>query len=128
MAGERRGVRMPTIPMRAKTAAEPQATDWKKPAKSWAKSMIGLWGQRGAEATLLKASSVGYQRMFGLGAGRPPNTNVLPRRHGVTERKLLPEECLPRIAFPVSSLPLHHLVTVAGGFFEFFPVNDFYVA
>ncbi|HLZ41838.1 MAG TPA: hypothetical protein VKQ11_12800 [Candidatus Sulfotelmatobacter sp.] len=44
--------------MRAKTAAEPQATDWKKPAKSWAKSMIGLWGQREAEATLLKTNGV----------------------------------------------------------------------
>lgn len=49
---------MPTMPMRAKTAAEPQATDWKKPTKSWAKSMIGLWGQREAEATLLKTNSV----------------------------------------------------------------------
>ena len=28
--------------------------------------MIGLWGQRGVEATLLKASSVGYQRIRGL--------------------------------------------------------------
>lgn len=50
---------MPTIPMRTKTAAEPQATDCKKPAKSWAKSMMGLWGQMVAEATLLKASTVG---------------------------------------------------------------------
>ena len=62
---------MPTMPMRAKTAAEPQATDWKKPAKSWAKSMIGLWRQRGAEATLLKASSVGYQRVSGLRGSIP---------------------------------------------------------
>lgn len=38
--------------------------------------MIGLWGQRGVEATLLKASSVGYQRIRGL--RRPASGFRLP--------------------------------------------------
>jgi len=119
---------MPTMPMRAKTAAVPQATDWKKPAKSWAKSMIGLWRQQGEEATLLKASSVGYQRMSACGPGV---RRTLMSYHGDTEshrESCCRKNCLPRIALPVSSLALHHFVAVAGGFFQFFPINDFYVA